>query len=450
VLPLALRQLVPGDVALWQLFTNVLLIAGILDFGLSPTLTRYIGLLAAGRQLKNLGGIRQPNEKSVDSLAERRISLQKVVATARVAYLAIALGATLLIGTVGTLAVIQPMNGANAPGSAWQAWGLTVLVSGLSVWNCFYTSLLLGMERVAILRRWEAITATLQVLTVAALLHTGGGLLAIVAANVAWAAAGVARNAWLCRSLSIWSPEEVAPRSYSREVMSEIWRPMWRSGIGILCSQGVLYTSGFIVAQWANGSELASMLLAQRIMMALSQFSQAPFYSKLPNFTTLYAQGKLDDVVGKARRAMFISHTVIAIGVTATGIIIPIALSLINSRVAWVSSSFWLLYATATFVERAGAMHMQLYSLSNHIIWHIANGITGAAMLVQLYVLYPLVGTMAFPISMLTSYALIYSVIALRRSSTHYEQPIFKFEFKASLPPAALSLVILGTAALIR
>ena len=36
----------------------------------------------------------------------------------------------------------------------------------------------------------------------------------------------------------------------------------------------------------------------------------------------------------------------------------------------------------AGIAERVGALHIQLYSMTNHIVWHIANGVTGILLIV--------------------------------------------------------------------
>jgi len=211
---------------------------------------------------------------------------------------------------------------------------------------------------------------------------------------------------------------------------------MWRSGVGVMASLGVVYASGFIYAQWASGADLAAFLLAQRIMMTVSQFSQAPFYSKLPTFARLYATNDRAALLRQAQRAMRLSYWIFVVGVVSSGVLMPIALQFIGAKFDFVSALFWGVYAVAVFIERIGAMHMQLFSLSNRILWHVANGATGSMFLVLMVVLYPSAGTLAFPAAMLIAYAAIYTAFSLHYSYRHYAIKGLQFERYASFKPA--------------
>jgi uncharacterized membrane protein YdcZ (DUF606 family) len=55
----------------------------------------------------------------------------------------------------------------------------------------------------------------------------------------------------------------------------------------------------------------------------------------------------------------------------------PWLLNFIGSQVEFPSRGLLLLLILGFAIERFSAMHMQLYSLTNHIIWHKINGMTG-------------------------------------------------------------------------
>ena len=84
-------------------------------------------------------------------------------------------------------------------------------------------------------------------------------------------------------------------------------------------------------------------------------------------------------------------------------------LTFIRSNVEFLGMLMWSLLGFGMFFERFGAMHIQLYSITNHIIWHIANGITSIIMLVLSIVLYPLIGVYAFPVAFIAGYLSFYA-----------------------------------------
>jgi uncharacterized membrane protein YdcZ (DUF606 family) len=121
------------------------------------------------------------------------------------------------------------------------------------------------------------------------------------------------------------------------------------------------------------------------------------------------------------------------IGVALTA---DFALRLIHSKTAFVSPTIWLLTCCAFFLERLGAMYLQLYSTTNHIVWHIANGVTGTIMLALALLLYPHWGVLAFPAAMLAAYLSFYTWYAIRLSAQAFQFGWLQFERQCAMLPA--------------
>jgi hypothetical protein len=98
----------------------------------------------------------------------------------------------------------------------------------------------------------------------------------------------------------------------------------------------------------------------------------------------------------------------------------------------------------AYLIERWGGMHMQLYSLTNHIVWHIANGITGTVMLSAAVLLFPQLGVIALPLAMLLAYSCFYTPYAIHLSRKHYGYALLAFEKKAIALPAIALVTLLA------
>lgn len=55
----------------------------------------------------------------------------------------------------------------------------------------------------------------------------------------------------------------------------------------------------------------------------------------------------------------------------------------------------------AALVERIGTLHLQLYTTTNHIVWHVANGVTGIIPLCPIPLAYWYLGVIGLPLGML-------------------------------------------------
>ena len=83
-------------------------------------------------------------------------------------------------------------------------------------------------------------------------------------------------------------------------------------------------------------------------------------------------------------------------------------------------------------------MHIQLYSTTNHIIWHIANGVSGIIYIIVAFVLYPYIGVFAFPVGMIAGYIGFYAWYSAGYSYRAVKMSFFSFEKDVFIPPAVL------------
>jgi hypothetical protein len=119
-------------------------------------------------------------------------------------------------------------------------------------------------------------------------------------------------------------------------------------------------------------------------------------------------------------------------------------LALIGSKVAFPDLRFWALLGLASFLQRWGASHLQLYSLSNHIVWHKAGAglalIFGAVLLGSL----PFIGIYAYPVASLASAVFFYVGYCLWHSYRQYGFQFWAYERTVALPPLLILLGLLG------
>lgn len=431
VLPLVLVHFSAPEVAVWQLFVSIYTMQMLFDFGLAPTFSRMLSYARGGATLEELADMRRPH-------GGHRPTRPEVVATVmgaqRWLYVRLCLAVVMLFAVVGSWALVKPLAQVHDPVAGWTAWAVVLATSAIGFWGNGYSAALQGMDKIAVMRRWEILFSFCQIASAVGVVAAGGGLLWLVVANQAWLVVGAVRNRVLLRHLH---PELFAlPAHPDRGVLAALWPAAWRSGLGVLMSQGLIQASGLIYSQFAQAAEVASYMLALRFATMISQFSQAPFYSKLPMLAQLHAQGSRQAQLELASRGMKLAHWVFVAGAVGVAAFASPALHWIGSRTPFVPTELWLLIALAFFVERYGAMYLQLYSTTNHIVWHIANGVTGLAMVVLAWVLFPHIGVWAMPLAMLVAYAGFYAWYAVLLASKAFGFSWLSFEKTCVLAPA--------------
>lgn len=434
VLPLVLVKFSPGEIVIWQLFATLSTLLLLLDFGLAPTFSRMLAYANGGASISDLSRIQERRERN--TAGSNHETLLTVYGSLRWLYLRCGFAAMALLALGGTLALIKPMGELPDSHDAWLAWALVASTSLAAIWSQVYGSALQGLNQIAVMRRWEILTASGQITSSFLVLALDGGLLALVASNQVW----LLFNAWRLRRLLYATMPELrhAPSTPNPAVMSSLWPAAWRSGVGMLMNNGIIQFSGVLYSQIAPASEVAAYLLALRIMTVVTQFSAAPFYSKLPRLAELQSSGARQEQLHLAKRGMSWTLWVHVAGVVAVMFAVPLGLELTGSQIQFVSLSFWCVMSLGFYVERVGALHIQLYSLTNHIVWHIANGVAGALLIALAFILYRWQGAIGLPLAMLAVNLFFYSPYAMKHSSRAFDFPLIPFLKDTAMPPLVL------------
>lgn len=432
VLPLVLNRLTTAEISLWYLFSIIIGLQLLADLGFTPTFSRVIAYGMGGsteiddfRDLKKNESNCQPNWAIIE----------KICSTMRHIYQRLNLISLTLLIIFGTWSLVKPISETANQTQAWIAWGVIIISSAINFQGNNYNSYLQGTNQIALLRRWEIVTSIGAILTSCIVLMIGGGLLGLVVANQIWIIINVLRNYWLCQIVENGHFKQFQDLGIDQEIIKYIWPSAWRTALGVFMGYGLTQASGIFYAQISSAENVASYLLALRLIEMVSVFSQAPFYSKLPLLAKLRSQGQISQQVKIAQKGMTISYWSYFIGFVIIGIFAHPLLRLIGSNAEFVPKLLWGVLGLGKFVERYGAMHIQLYSTTNHIIWHIANGITGLIYLGCSLLLFSFIGVYAFPVGILVSNVGFYSWYSASHSYKAFGLRFWNFEKKTMFFP---------------
>jgi len=445
VIPLALMRLPQSDATLFLLITNILGLLLIMDMGFGATFTRLFAFANSGVPISQLGPNLSPDVASGNASdgTDVRSVLALAQSSARI-YAWLAAGAVVVIGAFASSAVLQLAENSTAPLQASIAWItlLATLPCGILLMN--YAAIAQGLGQVARWQRlqmWFSLATT--AITIAVLLIKPSVLLVIVSTqSITLLNMIVSRRfarALLHNKCGSNQTPTADPRADFRNTWQIVWPASWRSGIGILFSAGIVQGSGVVVTHLSDAAQAGSYLLALQLIRGVNTFAQSPFYSRLPEFATLYAQGQKPQLLALAQRAMQKAYAVFLGGWIGLGLIGKPLFELIGSSLTFPPVSLWTVLGIAFLAERFGAMHIQLYSLSHKIIWHIANGVTGTLMLVLALILQPTLGIIGFAVAVLLANTCFYTWYAALHSYRLYQINVWHYEKYCALPALALA-----------
>ena len=128
-------------------------------------------------------------------------------------------------------------------------------------------------------------------------------------------------------------------------------------------------------------------------------------------------------------------------GFVVIGVLANPLLKFVGSNAEFVTPLLWGVMGLSMFAERYGAMHIQLYSTTNHIIWHTANGVAGLIYLAVALTLFNRIGVYAFPVGTLAGYLGFYCWYSAIYSYKTFGLKFWNFEKNTSFFPLILMIL---------
>jgi hypothetical protein len=437
VVPLVLRNFSAGDAALWFVFSSVLAIQALVGFGFGPTFARMIAYARGGLPLEAMHDLRSVPSDAGSGSPDWE-ALGRLWSCMKTVFAVLSVASIVLLATGGTAAVWRSVAESSDTTKSWIAWGAIVLASGAAMWGTIYGSYLLGLERVALLRRVETATSLVAIFAAFSVLLAGGGILSLIVSNQLCIVLGVGVMAFFCADVEDGALRRLPPWHWDAQVFRVVWPVAWKHGITSVMTTGLVQSTTLVQAQFGNPAATATYAFTFRIATMLGQMAQAPFISKLPTLARLRAEGKEQEQIALLRRGMGWTHAAVVLGVFAYAIFAGPLLELIGSKSVVFDPKLWALFALNVFFDRYTAMLQQVRNLTNRPAEHIGMLGYSSVMLITLFIALPHLGMYAFPLSMLAAQVLFAlwfgGAVAFRALAVN---PL-KFEMKLALPAFAV------------
>lgn len=438
VLPLILKKFSAPEIAVWSFFSAILSISALADFGFRNTFIRLFALAYGGA--KDLGVFK--GDKKTETKGEANWPMiEKLYSAMSKIYTYVTLVLAVILFTAGSYSLLKPISATQDHRQAWTAWVVIAIAIIYDFYGKIYSNYLEGMYQIALVKRIEFLAKLGSILTSFLILIISPSLLNLVIANAIWMIINTARDLYLCRIVCEGKLKSFTTQPFEKDFFLQIWRPAWRGGISGLMSQGLTNLSGIVYGQVGNAASVAAYMIALRIITEIRNISNAPFYSKVPLMARLRAEGNYPKLTQVAQRGMLLAHIVYVGGAIFVGLFFNSFLHVIGSKISFVEPRLWILLSVAFYVHRYGALHMQLYNTTNHIISHILDAIAGTLFIVTALLLVNKVGVYAIPVGMLVGYLGFYAWAAAYYSLKSINVNFFKFEYKVSAIPACLFII---------
>lgn len=431
VLPLIVTRFSGEEIKLWYSFTAFWTLASVLDLGFNATFIRLLSYSVANKNATNQSEAFAFNAKEL-------IPVMKLV------YGALSL---LMILAAGFAFFFLQKNIAATPNPEDSFLAFLVFGIGSSVFmgGNLFVSTLQGVNKVALVMKWDALSNFGSSVTSILVLSLGGGILELAIAQQFWIVLNVIRNRWLCQKEELYTLYRKVAFHY--HTFLKAFQVAWKSGAGAFMSLGLSQVLALYYSMVSSTETGAAYLITLNILHQVNVFAHAPFYSKLPLLAQLRAKNDIQQLAERAQQGMQWSYVTLLMGFLGIGLFGSKLLELLGSNAQIVSPTVYFAMCIALLVERYGAMHIQIYTTTNHIIWHIANGISGLINLLAVFLLFSKLDVLAFPLGSLAGSLLFYSWYSAKHSYQSLPGSSWAFEKKVWLFPLPILLLFCASSA---
>lgn len=430
--PLIVTRFSIEETSVWFLFNIYLGLQSLADFGLNNSLTRAYAYAYGGATSIKIF----VNKCDIESTKKINWDLaEKINSSLTFLLIGLSIIFSVFLIILGTLSLLHPISQISNYNQAWVSWAIIIFTSAINIYGYKYTVYIKGMNNIPLFMRWQTLFAIFSIITSSFVIYMTSNLLAFVATYQFWVILNVIRNKYLANHLFDKQFKAFKISNINKEVFSNILPSAWRTWLAQFMSYGLIQISGIFYAQIGDPSSTAMYLFSLKIINFIKQFSNAPFYSRLPELAKYFIEKKFDNLLITAKRGMFLSHFSFILLFILIGFIMDPLLNIIDSKIVFANPILWCLLGASFWFERYGAMHYQLYGLTNRVVAHIGNGVTGFIYIILVFLLINKFQVYTFPISYMIACLLFYCWYGVLHSKSFFKYNYFKFEISTSLLP---------------
>jgi O-antigen/teichoic acid export membrane protein len=367
LLPLVLINFDAAKVAIWFMFYLILGMSVLADFGFGPTIVRAVSYFFSGADTlpRNLADFKH---SKAEGCAPNSTSIKVLINNLNLLYLFLALLAGIGSFFIGVFLIDKTIATIDDNQFIWVAFYIVVVRSVLVIFQVKWSSILLGLDKVALVKKIETIVNLIKLSFMAFLIISGYGLFELMLVELL-------STAILLISFKIlvlnWfkSKGTYYKNSYSfnKTILSILWPSTWRLGAIQFGGYTINNSASFVVSQINSPELIAGFLLTQRVLMFTRQVCQAPLYANLPKVFQFMAQKNYDSLKFFCSRAIRISLLMLFCSLTLLFFLGNEVLPYFNIERKLVDSSVLLIMCISLMLEMHHAIHSQIYMGSNHV-----------------------------------------------------------------------------------
>lgn len=413
VAPFLLSNFNETEISAWYLFASLNLIGSILSQRVLITFARLITIV-----ISNPDSLSTERGSEKRDAVEPKTELGSVIATLSAFQLSVGIIATVISIVLCILGLAPLLAYYTDRAEIWTVYCIYQVGSMLAIYVSRYHAILLGLNAVAVSNRCNFFSLIVGLIALAATIETGLGIIPamLVSQSIAIAGGLFARSGIAKVSPGrTWDLERIG---FDIGITRNVLAPITKSLVNQVGTVGMLPVASILVSRTGDVVATASFAFAIRILMAIDQFSMAPFNSIQPTITSLMAKGERSLAHRLLKGKAMISLLLFGIGILIAGMLLGPALLMIKARTHALDVTTWYLLSASVFIGRVYLMMLTPFYAMNNIVMckeailHTILSISAIGLLMPIY------DSMIIGPCIILSYFIVYNTKPYRKYSS--------------------------------
>ncbi|PSV32326.1 O-unit flippase-like protein [Photobacterium sp. GB-72] len=377
IIPIAIKYLSAQDLGLWYVFTTLISLAYLLEFGFLPTISRMTSYVYGGAKELRAQGIPEQGKK-----LELQI-LKDLLEASKQLYALVAILAFIVLFFLGT----TYLDSFHEFGKNQEiAWYVFLFISVINLYFTFYNGIIIGRGEQQVVYYINAKSKVIMLAVSTVMLINDYGLLSMAIGT-------------LCSTL--YSRYELNKHLYRSDEMLEIkstglkkkenyirvlFSASYKLGLTSLGGFLILRSNMLLASSFLGLKVAASYGLTVQAINILSSVSSMVFELNLPKFNSLQSSGKRTKLASLVPKTIFLSLCSYTLGAVVLFFIGSEILTFISSNTNIVESSILLLMLVMYFLELSHSLAARYLTTLNIVPFLNATIISGVAIAILGYI----------------------------------------------------------------
>lgn len=386
---------------LWYLFSTIISLSHQFDLGFSSTIIRFTSYLRI-------------DTNKTDELKENYISFSTI-------YLLLSILVFLALIALYFIS-IHTLSLDIDKASIYIAYGSILFFTPLVFFLKKNDSFLKGLNKVNLYNNWNSFMILINSLIIVIMLITDARFCLIVFTNQLLIFLNSIKNFLLLKRFLSFRIR-LFELSFNKNRLIEIWSPTWKTALISVSSTGSYNLINVLTPRLFGVDVSASYLFSIKILQIINELSNAPFYSRLPQFISNYKTGFTHSNIKNITKQALKSLDFLILGFLAVILFSDVALESLKSNTSFLSKEIIKIFLAYMLIERTAGMLSQIIMFTNRIE-HYKGYVFCSIGLVSLIFIFNDFGVISIPASSLICYfLLLIYLIKLSKKVIEFDRP---------------------------